>query len=249
MSSAVQAEAARINQSSNDALSREVSSGLTEQSQYQSGMQAALREQKQWQQALSQVNEQGFSFTGKLETAVKRFMMEEEGRSASEVSAIINGHNMGNIKDTQQLAASVSHFAQKHGLELAAIKPAPASSAVTSDAESNLFNLSKERDNVATTSSKSLVKIQNQATPAGIPSDSTIKDGTSSVLDSTVTDINSTTENIKQQNVQANQYGEKLHETVQDKQRIYSAGQAPSIHETMDKAKTKLTNKFKELFN
>ena len=41
----------------------------------------------------------------------------------------------------------------------------------------------------------------------------------------------------------------QLEETVADKQRVYSAGSAPGIHETMDKVKTKLTNKFSELFD
>ncbi len=43
--------------------------------------------------------------------------------------------------------------------------------------------------------------------------------------------------------------GKQLEETVKDKQRVYSMGTAPGIHETMDKVKNKLTNKFSELFD
>ena len=43
--------------------------------------------------------------------------------------------------------------------------------------------------------------------------------------------------------------GKKLEETVKDKQRVYSVGTAPGIHETLDKVKTKLTSTFSELFD
>lgn len=249
MSSAVQAEAARINNSNNDALSREVSSGLSEQSQYQTGMQAALREQQQWLEALSHVNEQGFIFTGKLETAVKRFMTEEEGHSASEVSAIINGHNMGNIQDTRQLAASVSHFAQKHGLELAGIEPAPTSTNVATDFAGHLGELSQHRRNITASADTSNERVTEEARAADIQSDDKINENATSVWDGALTVMNSNTGNIDQHKGQVSQDGSNLQGTIQDKQRIYSVGNAPSIHETMDKVKTRLTNAFKDVFD
>lgn len=249
MSSAVQAEAARISQSTNESFSKDVSSGLTEQSQYQTSTQAAVKEQQQWQQAQTHVNEQGFTFSGKLEAAVKRFMIEEEGHSPSEVAGIINGHNLGNIQDTQRLGESVNHFAQKHGHNLAGIDHEPISEPVQSEGQRNLSTLSISNDSIPTTSNAYNRRVTSDASQGGIPPDGETRDAANTAWDNAVADMNKITSKIDRMRDSSAEGGNELQSIVQDKQRIYSVGSVPSIHETLDKARSKLTNAFKDYFD
>ena len=247
LTSATQTEAAKISDSTNDSLAREVSAGLAEQTQYRGDIQSAMRDVHQWQEAQSRVNEQGFTFSGKLEAAVKRFMIEEEGRTPNEASNIIAGHNQGNTEDTAVLANSVTHFAEKHGLDLAGIQDTPNSDSVVSEGESKMHRITELSQNIDSTSATNLTYVNQASSSAGIPQPESIQSNVTHMMDESISEINATTSNIDKGASKTSSEGDALENTVHEKQDIYSAGAAPGIHETMNKAKKKLTNTFKDL--
>ncbi len=247
--SATQTEAAKISESTNDSLAREVSAGLAEQTQYRGDVQSAMRDVHQWQEAQSRVNEQGFTFSGKLETAVKQFMIEEEGRTPNDVSNIIAGHNRGNTEDTATLANSVSHFAEKHGLNLAGIQSAPSNDPVVNEGESRMHRVTELGQNIQPTSEKNNALVDRLSSSSGLPQSESIRDNIAFVMDQSISDMNSTTTTLDKGTTKASHDGDTLEKSVHDKQEVYSVGSAPSIHETMDKAKKKLTNTFKDVFD
>ena len=249
LTSATQTEAARVGKESNNSLARDIAAGLTEQNQYRDDVQASQNEVNQWQEAQSRVNEQGFSFSGKLEAAVKRFMIEEEGRSPHEVSNIVAGHNQGNVADTATLADSVSHFAQQHGLDLAGIQAAPTSDAVTRAGDANREDIAALSQNISTESVQNNEQVDNSARNAGIPTENTIQQNVTAVVDESIADMNATTNMMDKGSSRVIKEGDDLEGVVNEKQEVYSAGAAPSIHETMDQAKKKLTNVFKDAFD
>lgn len=249
LTSATQTEAARISETINDSLSREVAAGLAEQTQHRNDVQASQRDVSQWQEAQSRVDERGFSFSGKLETAIKRFMIDEEGRSPNEVNTIIADHNRGNVEATSTLAESVSNFAQTHGLNLAGIQPTPTSDSVTTTSEQGLQKLTTLGQEIRTESESNISRVETSASKADIPSKAMLRDNVAIAMDSSINDMNATTAEIDKGTASANYEKITLESTVVEKQEIYSAGAAPSIHETMDKAKKKLTNTFKDVFD
>lgn len=249
LSSATQTEAAKISESTNDSLARDVSSGLSEQTQLRNDVQTAQRDVSQWQEAQSRVNERGFTFSGKLEAAVKKFMIDEEGKSPNEVNNIIAGHNQGNIGDTATLADSVQNFAQKHGLELSGVQSAPSSDSVTSTGEAGMHRLTELGQGVHAVADIDGAKVDRAAFEAGIPNESSVQQNVTAVMDDSVTDMNATTKIMDKGSSEIIREGDDLKDTVNEKQDVYSVGAAPSVHETLDKAKKKLTNTFKDAFD
>jgi len=249
LTSATQTEAARISESTNDSLAREVSSGLAEQTQYRGDVQSAMREVHQWQEAQSRVNEQGFSFSGKLETAVKKFMIEEEGRAPNDVSNIIAGHNRGNTEDTATLAKSVTHFSEKYGLDLAGVNVTPSADSVNNQGTTGKQHITELSQGIHSASDNSRAHVERESSSSGVPQTESIRDNVTFVMDQSISDMNTTTNTLDKGVSKANREGDTLESVVHDKQNIYSAGAAPSIHETMDKAKKKLTNTFKDVFD
>ena len=149
VSSAVQAQAARVSSEHNDSFAGEVAAGLTKQSQSRDDTQASYRDVDQWQHTKSRVDDQGFSFQGDVGMAVRRFMIEEENRSPADVDNIIHRHNMGDTSATATLSDSVSHFAQEHGKELAGIQTAPGADTVFSAGEDRTIEIGNTQSQVA----------------------------------------------------------------------------------------------------
>ena len=249
LSSATQTEAAKINESSNDTLARDMSAGLSEQSQLRNDVQTAQHNVKQWQETLSRIDEKGFTFSGKLEAAVKQFMIDDEGKSPNEVNNIISGHNQGNIRDTATLADSVQNFSQKYGLDIADVQQAPASNSVTSTGQSGMHKLAELGQGIHTITETDNAKVDRAAYEAGIPNKGTIQQNATTIMDDSVTDMNATTKIMDTGSSGATHDGNNLKDIVVEKQEVYSTGTAPSIHETMDKVKKKLTNTFKDAFD
>lgn len=249
LTSATQTEAAKISESTNDSLAREVSTGLAEQTQYRGDIQSALRDVQQWQEAQSSVNEQGFTFSGKLEAAVKQFMINEEGRSPIEVSNVIAGHNRGNTDDTVTLANSVSHFAEKHGLNLAGIQSAQSYDTVVNEGDSRMQRHTDLSQNVQSTSDNNNSLIFRESSSSGIPQSESIRDNVTFVMNQSISDMNATTNIMDKGASKTNREGDSLESLINEKQDTYSVGAAPSIHEAMDKVKKKLTNTFKDAFD
>jgi len=249
LTSATQTEAARVSETSTDSLSNDLTAGLAEQTQLRSDAQASQRNVSQWQEAQSRIDEQGFSFSGKLETAVKRFMVEEEGRSPNEVNTIITSHNRGDVEATSTLSESVSHFAQVHGLDLAGIQAASTPDSISASGEQGLQNVTTLGQGIHSTSDRDISEVENSASRAGIQSGEVLQNNVTTVMDSSIGDMNATASILDKGTASTDQNKDELESTVTEKQDIYSAGAAPSIHETMDKAKNKLTNTFKDIFD
>jgi len=249
VSSAVQAEAARVSSENSDSFAGEVSSGLSKQSQYRDETQASFREVDQWQQTKARVDDQGFSFQGDVGMAVRRFMIDEEGRSPAEVDQIIHHHNMGDTSATATLSDSVSHYAEVHGKELAGIVTAPDSNTVSSANETRSQAIMDQQSEITDSGNRNSQETRQAARNAGIPHERSINDNVAVLMDESGLEMDGTTQKIDDGRASLSAESRQLEGTVADKQQVYSAGSAPSIHETMDKVKTKLTNKFTELFD
>ncbi len=249
VSSAVQAEAARVSSENSDSFAGEVSSGLSKQSQYRDETQASFREVDQWQQTKAKVDDQGFSFQGDVGMAVRRFMIDEEGRSPAEVDQIIHRHNMGDTSATAILSDSVSHYAEAHGKELAGIVTAPDSNTVSGANETRSQAIMDQQSEITDSGNRNSQETQQAARNAGIPHERSINDNVAVLMDESGLEMDGTTKKIDDGRASLSAESRQLEGTVADKQQVYSAGSAPSIHETMDKVKTKLTNKFTELFD
>jgi hypothetical protein len=249
VSSAVQAEAARVSSEHNDSFAGEVAGGLTEQTQYRDDAQTSYRDVDQWQHTKSRVDDQGFSFQGDVGMAVRRFMIEEENRSPADVDSIIHRHNMGDTSATATLSDSVSHFAQAHGKELAGIQAAPDTHTVSDAGEAHTAAIGSRRSQVAESGLSNSAVVRQAAQASGIQGERDVSDGVATLMDESGLGIDAATTRIGMGRASVTDDGQQLEETVEDKQRIHSVGTAPSIHETMDKVKTKLTNKFSDLFD
>jgi hypothetical protein len=249
VSSAVQAEAARVSSEHNDSFAGEVAGGLSRQTQYRDDTQASYRNVDQWQNTKSRVDDQSFSFQGDVGMAVRRFMIEEENRSSADVDNIIHRHNMGDTSATATLSDSVSYFAQVHGKELAGIQTAPDAQTVSDSGNTRANEISDRRSHVTESGDSDSTTVQEAARRAGIPGERDVSDNAATVFDESGLGMDATNSRIDTGRASLTTGGQKLEETVKDKQRIYSVGTAPGIHETMDKVKTKLTNKFSELFD
>ncbi|MFQ5469731.1 MAG: conjugal transfer protein TraG N-terminal domain-containing protein [Gammaproteobacteria bacterium] len=249
VSSAVQAEAARVSSEHNDSFAGEVAGGLTEQTQYRDDTQASYRNVDQWQHTKSRVDDQSFSFQGDVGMAVRRFMIEEEDRSPSDVDNIIHRHNMGDTSATATVSESVSHFAQAHGKELAGIQVAPDAQTVSDTGNERANEIGDRRSQVAESGNSDSAAVQQVARRAGIPAERDVSNNAATIMDESGLGMDAATTRIDKGRASVTTESRQLEETVEDKQRIYSVGTAPGIHETMDKVKTKLTNKFSELFD
>ncbi len=249
VSSAIQAEAARVSSEHNDSFAGEVAGGLAKQTQYRDDAQASYRDVDQWQHTKSRVDDRSFSFQGDVGMAVRRFMIEEENRSPADVDNIIHRHNMGDTNATATLSDSVSHFAQAHGKELAGIQSSPDAQTVFDAGEERAYEISTRLPHVAETGKSGSTTVQGMAQKAGVTDERDVKDNAASIMDESGFDMDATTTRINKGRASVTTDSQKLEETVEDKQRIYSVGIAPGIHEIMDKVKTKLTNKFSELFD
>ncbi len=148
VSSAVQAEAARVSSEHNDSFAGEVAGGLSRQTQYRDDTQASYRDVDQWQHTKSRVDDQSVSFQGDVGMAVRRFMIEEENRSVADVDNVIHRHNMGDTSATATLSDSVSHFAQVHGKELADIQTAPDTQTVSDTGQARANDIGDRRSQV-----------------------------------------------------------------------------------------------------
>ncbi len=248
-SSAVQAEAARVSAENSDSFAGEVSSGLSKQSQYRDETQASFREVDQWQQTKARVDDQGFSFQGDIGMAVRGFMIDEEGRSPAEVDQIIHRHNMGDTSATATLSDSVSHYAEVHGKELAGIVMAPDSNTVSSTNETRSQAIMDQQSRITDSGDRNSQETQQAARNAGIPRERSINDSVAVLMDESGREMDRATQKIDDGRASLASESRQLEGTVADKQQVYSAGAAPSIHETMDKVKTKLTNKFSDFFD
>lgn len=249
VSSAVQAEAARVRSEHNDSFAGEVAGGLSRQTQYRDDTQASYRDVDQWQHTKSRVDDQSFSFQGDVGMAVRRFMIEEENRSPTDVDNIIHRHNMGDTSATTSLSDSVSHFAQVHGKELAGIQTAPDARMVSDTGQARANEIGDRRSQVAESGNSDSTTVQQAARRAGIPGERDVSDNAATVYDESGLDMDAANSRIDTGRASLTGDGQQLEETVKEKQRVYSVGTAPGIHETMDKVKTKLTNKFSELFD
>jgi len=246
VTNAIQSESARISTDHNDAFASEVAASLSKQQQHREDTQASFREVDQWQHAKSRVDEQGFSFQGDVGMAVRQFMIDEEHRASVDVDNLIHRHNMGDTQATAILSDSVSHYAQVHGKGLAGLQAAPTASTVT-DADNTRSNtISEQRSQVNATSMSNADTVRQAAQGAGIPSDQDIRDKAANIMDESGTKMDAATTIIGEGQDSLPSSGEQLKETVKDKQRIYSAGEAPSMHEAFDKIKKILTNKFRD---
>lgn len=98
-------------------------------------------------------------------------------------------------------------------------------------------------------SDKNNAIIERDSSGSGIPRSESIRDNVTFVMDQSIYDMNATTGTLDKGTSKAIHYGDSLENIVHEKQDTYSVGAAPSIHETMDKAKKKLTNTFKDVFD
>jgi hypothetical protein len=249
VSSTIQAEAARVSSEHNDSFADEVAGGLAKQTQYRDDTQASYRDVDQWQHTKSRVDDQSFSFQGDVGMAVRRFMIEEENRSPADVDNIIHRHNMGDTSATATLSESVSHFAQIHGKELAGIQSSPDTQTVFDTGNERANEIGDRRSQVAESGKSGSATVQRMAQKAGVPGERDVNDNAAAIMDESGLGMDATATRIDKGRASVTTDSQKLEETVKDKQRIYSVGTAPGIHETMDKVKTKLTNKFTELFD
>jgi len=249
VSSAIQAEAARVSSDHNDSFADEVAGGLAKQTQYRDDTQASYRDVDQWQHTKSRVDDQSFSFQGDVGMAVRRFMIEEESRSSADVDNIIHRHNMGDTSATATLSDSVSHFAQVHGKNLAGIQTAPDAQTISDTGHARANEIGDRRSQVTESGNSDSTTVQQEARRAGIPGERDVKDNAATVFDESGLGMDAANSKIDTGRASLTGDGQKLEETVKDKQRIYSVGTALGIHETMDKVKNKLTNKFSELFD
>lgn len=249
VSSAVQAEAARVSSEHNDSFAGEVAGGLTKQTQHRDDTQASFRDVDQWQHTKSRVDDQSFSFQGDVGMAVRRFMIDEESRSPADVDNIIHRHNMGDTNATATISDSVSHFAQAHGKELAGIQAAPDAHTVSDTGQARANEIGNRRSQVTESGNSDSTTVQQSARRAGIPGERDVNDSVATMMDESGRGMDTATTRIDTERASLTADSQKLEETVKDKQRIYSVGTAPGIHETMDKVKTKLTNKFSKLFD
>lgn len=249
VSSAVQSEAARASSEHNNSLATEISSGLSQQSQYRDETQASHREVDQWQQAKSRVDDHSFSFQGDVGMAVRRFMNTEQGMTNSEIDTLIHRHNMGDTAATAKISDAVSLFAEQHGKELAGIQSTSRDTVIDSKSETRFNDISQNSDRVQGNEAASMIAVTTKAQQSGIPTIVEINKDAAEIMDRSRADIDKTSSKIDQDKASTSDRKSDFQKTVNDKQRIYSAGSAPSIHETMDKIKTKLTNKFSEFFD
>ncbi len=249
VSSAIQTESARVGSEHSDSFAREVLGGLTEQTQYKDDTQASFREVDQWQHTKSRVDDQSFSFQGDVGMAVRQFMIEEEGRSPAEVDNIIHRHNIGNTGATTTISDSVSHYAEVHGKELAGVLTEPNSNTVSIANNARSKEIMDQQPQITGTGNINSRETQQAARSAGIPNERDINDNVTVLMDESGLEVDAATKIIDEGRASLSADSQQLEETVADKQQVYSAGSAPGIHETMDKVKTKLTNKFSELFN
>ena len=248
-SSAIQAEAARVSSEHGNSFAGEISSGLTNQSQYRDETQASFREADQWQHAKTRVDDQGFSFQGDIGMAARKFMVEEEGRSPAEVDNIIHRHNMGDTSATATLSDSVSHYAEVHGKELADVATAPDSRTISGTNDLRAKEIMDRQSQIAGSDDKHSQEVQQTARSAGIPDKRSINDTAATLMDESGVGMDTATKNIENGHSSLSADSQQLEGTVADKQRVYSAASAPSIHETMDTAKNKLTNRFSDLLD
>ena len=248
VSSAVQAEAAKVSSEHSDSFAGEISSNLTKQSQYKDDTQASFREVDQWQTAQTRVDDQGFTFQGDVAMAARKFMIEEEGRSTAEVDNIIHRHNMGDTSATETLSDSVSHYAEVHGKELAGVATAPSANTVSSANDTRSQEIVDQQSQIAESATANSRATQQAARSAGVPDERGINDNVTILMDESGLEADATSKKIDTGRASLSEDSQQLEETVAEKQKVYSAGSAPSIHETMDKVKTKLTNKFSDVF-
>lgn len=248
LSSAVQSEATRISSEQNNALAKEVSSGLSQQTQYRDETQANHREVDQWQQAKSRVDDQSFSFQGDVGMAVRRFMHNEQGLADAEIDTLIHRHNMGDTSATAKLSDTVSQFAEQHGKDLAGIHGTPTQTIIESNSEIRFNEMSQNTERVQYDRTVNTGSVINLAQKSETPTSANINEKADSTMKRSSADINKTHARIDHGKAGNSEEESAIHEVIDEKQRVYSAGSAPSIHETIDKVKTKLTNKFSELF-
>jgi len=246
VSSAVQAEAARLSTEHNDTFAGEVAAGLAKQTQQRDDTQASFREVDQWQHTQSRVDEQGFSFQSDVGLAVRQFMIDEEHRAPAEVDNTIHRHNMGDTRATATLSDSVSHFAQVHGKTLAGIQSAPDAQGVSDAGNTRTEAIGEKRSQVLASDMSGVDAVQQAAQRAGVPDEQAISGGAATIMDESGLKMDTATTAIDKDRDSLSSGSEQLKETVQDKQRVYSVGAAPGVHESIDKVKKKLTNNFRE---
>lgn len=181
--------------------------------------------------------------------AVRRFMNTEQGMTNSEIDTLIHRHNMGDTAATAKISDAVSLFAEQHGKELAGIQSTSRDTVIDSKSETRFNDISQNSDRVQGNEAASMIAVTTKAQQSGIPTIVEINKDAAEIMDRSRADIDKTSSKIDQDKASTSDRKSDFQKTVNDKQRIYSAGSAPSIHETMDKIKTKLTNKFSEFFD
>ncbi|MDH5179519.1 MAG: conjugal transfer protein TraG N-terminal domain-containing protein [Gammaproteobacteria bacterium] len=243
---AVQSEAAQISANESDSYAAEVSAGLVKQQQHREDTQASLREVDQWQQAQARVDDHGFSFQSDIGMAVRQFMIDEEHRSPAEVDNIIHRHNMGDTRATATISESVSRYAEAHGKDLAGVQPAPTTSAVTENSDIRIKEIGRQSSKVMVRGQSDMDRVQREADQAGVPDNQDIRNNAASVMDESGNHMDTTNSKIDRGNHILSNENKRLKDTVHDKQRIYSNFKAPSMLESLDKAKKILMNKFRE---
>jgi len=176
-------------------------------------------------------------------------MIEEEGRSTIEVDDIIHRHNMGNTNATATLSDSISHFAELHGRELAGVTTAPNANTVSNANDTRSQEVMDQQSQITESATTSSRETQQAARSAGVPDERGISDKVTILMDESGLEVDAANNKIDAGRTSLSEDSQQLEETVAEKQKVYSAGSAPSIHETMDKVKTKLTNKFSDVFD
>jgi len=249
VTSAVQAEAARVSTDHNDSFSGEVSSGLAKQDQYRDETQASFREVDQWQHTKSRVDDQSFNFQGDVGMAVRKFMIGEERYSPAEVDNIIHRHNMGDTDATSTLSDSVSRYAEIHGKELSGIQTAPDTGSLSSAGEARENNVKNRQAQVTESNNMGSEEVHYSAQRTGIPDERNVSSEVATLMDESGLEMDTATQKIDSGRASLSSDNKQLDDTVTDKQQIYSVGSVPGIHESMDKVKTKLTNKFSDLLD
>ncbi len=176
-------------------------------------------------------------------------MIDEEGLSPAEVDQIIHRHNMGDTSATATLSDSVSHYAEVHGKELAGIVATPDPNAVSSANETRSQEIMDQQSKITDSGNRNSQETQQAARSAGIPHEWSINNSVAVLMDESGLEMDGATQKIDVGRASLSAESRQLEGAVTDKQQVYSAGSAPSIHETMDKVKTKLTNKFSDFFD
>jgi len=172
--SAVNSAATQVAQATNDSRAVGVNSAINEQSSHADRVQATFQESRQWQEAASRVNEEGFSFSADTSGALLDFMRSRHGEN--NVSDMLAAHNLGDTNATQLISNEAAEFAKSHGLQLAGVQNAPTASGVTSTDQRNRQEVDSRTNEITETSQDNSASIHEKASRSGLPTSGDIRE-------------------------------------------------------------------------